>query len=327
MTDLNVLKTKYNSFAKRSQSWRSSALALLGLLVAGLTLSAHAAINTDERNFLINLYSSTNGVDWTHREGWCRRPDGMCTASDPSEFGLPGTECTWLGITCDYGSYSQHVIDIHLPNNNLIGYLPSFTDGAGSFDSFPFTKLEHFNVSNNTLMGTIPDISLLPALMGFDVRHNALHGSIPAASSSGRLTVFLAADNQLTGGIPEISYLPYMIEFDVSNNQLSGPIPSLSGLSHLVTFYAHHNSLSGSIPSLRETTSLQWFDVSHNLLTGSPPPPPLPSMLQATICPNALTHRDDPKDRDNQLLNSYWDFRTNVMPPHHWWEQGKGCTS
>ena len=326
MTPLTVLKTRRNSFANQSQSWRSSALGLFGLLVASVTLPAYAGIYTAERNVLINLYSSTNGVGWTHREGWCRRPDGMCTAADPSEFGAPGTECTWQGITCnDYGMTYQHVSQINLSNNNLRGTLPSFTNSYGMFSYYGLTHLERFNVSNNMLTGAMPDISWLPDLIGFDVRHNSLSGPIPAALSSRmNLTAFLAADNQLTGDIPEISYIPYLIEFDVSNNRLDGPIPSLAGLPNLVTFYAHHNRLSGSIPSLRETTSLQWFDVSHNALTGLPPAPPLPAMLLATICPNTLTHREDTKD--DMTFNSYWDAHTNVMSPHHWWEQGTGCS-
>ena len=171
-----------------------------------------------------------------------------------------GTECTWYGVLCDPAE--GHVFQIDLQQNNLVGTLPSL--GA-------LTAMVHFEAGANQLSGSIPSLSGVTALTHFGVRGNLLSGSIPSLSGLTALTVFSVHDNQLTGAIPSLSGLTSLQIFYVHNNQLTGSIPSLSGLTALSMFNAGLNQLTGSIPSLGGLTTLQHFSVRTNQLTGSIP--------------------------------------------------------
>ncbi len=56
------------------------------LLALYYCAGANAAIPSKERNALIELYNSTDGVHWNDNSGW---------------LGAVGTECNWKGINCD----------------------------------------------------------------------------------------------------------------------------------------------------------------------------------------------------------------------------------
>lgn len=174
--------------------------------------------------------------------------------------GADGTECTWYGVTCDLPQ--GHVFQINLQQNNLVGTLPSL--GA-------LTAMVHFEAGANKLSGTIPSLTGMTALTHVGVRGNQLSGSIPSLSGLTALTVFSVHDNQLTGAIPSLSGLTALQIFYVHNNQLTGSIPSLSGLTALSMFNAGLNQLTGSIPPLGGLTALQHFSVRTNQLTGSIP--------------------------------------------------------
>ena len=76
------------------------------LIVIGMVGAAHAAIPTEERNALIDLYNDTTGAGWTDSTNW---------------LGAPGTEDTWYGVSV----VSDHVVQIDLSNNNLAGTIPT----------------------------------------------------------------------------------------------------------------------------------------------------------------------------------------------------------
>jgi hypothetical protein len=92
---------------------------VLCLAICILTLSfgsierVCAAVPGTERDALIALYNTTYGDNWFKNSGWKTPPlhtDG---------FALPGTECSWAGISCSDGD--THVDGISMVNNNLIG--------------------------------------------------------------------------------------------------------------------------------------------------------------------------------------------------------------
>ncbi len=223
-------------FASNTLAW------LAGLALA---LPAHAAIPASERQVLLDLYTSTNGQEWTINRRW---------------NGAPGTECSWYGITCDESD--THVTEIHLEIDNLSGSLPSLGG---------LTNLQILRVDRNSLTGSIPPLAGLTNLTDFDVDGNQLSGAIPPLAGLTNLQNFHADGNQLSGAIPALTGLTNLQYFYVAANQLSGSIPSLGGLTNLQYFYVADNQLSGSIPSLAGLTNLEFFEVGGNQLTGSIP--------------------------------------------------------
>eukprot|EP01040_Poterioochromonas_malhamensis_P021406 gene21406-biopygen7121 len=158
-----------------------------------------------EINSLLALYSSTAGNQWT--VSWNLSTSNPCAG--------------WHGVKCCRKETVCHVVALQLPDNNLVGSLPS----------------------------TIGDLSMLETL---DLSFNALTRSIP--STMGNLTMLQTLDlscNLLTGILPStIGHLSRLQALDWSVNALTGSIPSTIGdLSMLRDLYLYSNALTGSIPS------------------------------------------------------------------------------
>jgi hypothetical protein len=219
---------------------------LLGglLLLAGLgaALPAGAAIPASERQVLLNLYSSTDGDNWSSNDGW---------------NGAAGTECTWEGIQCD--TNELHVISIDRYSKHLVGTLPAISD---------LSFLREFDVVANQLSGPLPSLTGLTDLQRFLASINQFTGPIPPLTNLTQLDTFDVGSNALTGSIPPLASLASLTVFNVQSNQLSGPIPALTGLTHLHAFYGRHNQLTGPIPSLADLSNLSSFVVEDNHLTG-----------------------------------------------------------
>ena len=287
-------RDRVSDIARATRSFGHLLALGMGLLIAAA--AAHAAIPAAERQVLLNLYSSTNGLGWTDSTGW---------------NGAAGTECTWFGVTCDAGSSQLVAIELSLnrlsgtlpvlgnlsqlqtfdvSDNALTGSIPSLTGltnlkyfiAFGNLLSGPIppltglTNLNDFAAFTNLLSGPIPTLNGLTSLQFFQVGGNQLTGSIPTLSGLTSLRGFFAGSNQLTGSIPPLSGLTSLSNFTVPNNQLTGPIPALGG-TNLITFDAHNNALSGPIPLLTGLTNLEFFSVYYNGLTG-----PIPALTGLT---------------------------------------------
>jgi hypothetical protein len=142
-------------FAVKSKALSGQCLLSL-LFLLGCASTAQAAIPAAERAVLMDIYTSTNGASWTANANW---------------NGAVGTECSWVGITCD--ATQSRVTAIWLEFNNLAGTLPSLSG---------LTALQDFVVRNNQLTGPIPSLNGLTALQVFNVSSNQLSGSIPSLS-------------------------------------------------------------------------------------------------------------------------------------------------
>ncbi len=285
--------------------------------------SAWAAIPASEREALLDFYNNAGGVNWIYHLGWNSAAGTECG-------GVSGNPNPWLGLTCD--SANSHIIGVYLPQNQLIGTLPSsltaltqlqsfnvannnYCGGNGSAcslgGSIPalsgLTQLQAFSIEGNTFSGSIPALTGLVNLQGFDVGQNNLSGSIPSLAGLTSLQGFNASSNQLSGALPALAGLASIEVFDVHDNQLSGTIPALSGLSNLQTFYAFANHLSGSIPALSGLSNLQFFNIGDNQLTGSIPAVPNSNNLLpggSTLCGNPFTATPD----------TNWDTATGATP-------------
>ena len=73
------------------------------VLVFAFSLIMKAEVSVTEKNALLKLYDATNGSDWTVK------------------WDLEAPVSNWFGIVLQ----DDKVISIQLPNNNLVGKLPT----------------------------------------------------------------------------------------------------------------------------------------------------------------------------------------------------------
>ena len=188
-----------------------------------------------ERTALIALYNSTDGDNWLYNTNWKTPPLGV------DGFALPGTECSWYGVTCSGG---DTVTQISL-SNQLSGSLPP---EIGNLKDLLVLAL-----CSNQLTGSIPpELGELTKLTTLSLCSNQLTGSIPAEIGNlTNLTFLNLGFNQLTGSIPtKIGNLTNLSYLSLGNNQLSGPIPTeIGNLASLLDLDLSDNELTGLIPS------------------------------------------------------------------------------
>jgi hypothetical protein len=144
--------------------------------------SEQPKISSIERNALVALYNSTDGVNWTDNTGW---------------LGEIGTECIWFGVTCSSGSVTQ----INLYDNSLSGSIPSELGNLADLNTL--------NLSNNSLSGVIPsELGDLTNLEIFRIRGNSLTGNISELfKKMTKLSgIALWDGNVMTGTIPKEIY-------------------------------------------------------------------------------------------------------------------------
>lgn len=147
------------------------------VLVIGSNLN-YAQVPQNEKDALIALYNSTDGVNWNNNDNWL---DNSQPVSN------------WYGVTV----VNNHVTSINLGDNNLYGNLPS------EIGDFP--ELTELLLWTNNLTGSIPpQIGDLTNLVHLDLAPNGFSGSIP--SEIGNLTnleILWLNQCGLSGTIPQ----------------------------------------------------------------------------------------------------------------------------
>ena len=152
----------------------------LSILLVSLASVCSAQVTSSEREALIALYNSTNGINWKVNTGW---------------LGAAGTECNWYGINCS--SLSGSVVKITLHDNALSGSIPS--------ELGKLINLTHLFLNDNSLSGDIPvELGNLAKLTLLFLHNNSLTGSIPVELGNlTKLTLLFLGDNFLTGPLPQ----------------------------------------------------------------------------------------------------------------------------
>ena len=217
----------------------------LTIIIYHNQFNLYSQVPDSEKEALIALYDSTNGVNWINNTNWL--------SEQPVS--------TWYGITVS----DDHVTTIFLENNNLNGTIP---DELGNL-----AYLTTLYMNNNQLKGNIPaTLGNLANLSFLYLYSNELEGSIPEVLGNlDSLTYLVISNNQLTDSIPaSLGNLSKLKTINLSSNQLSGPIPtSFGGLSSLSQMYLAGNQLNGDIPtSLGNLSNLVTLSLDRNDLEG-----------------------------------------------------------
>ncbi len=245
----------------------------------------------DERPLLEDLYTNTNGDQWTNNTNWAADiPASTCLT------GLHGITLKGPGT----GIGSGRVTKIELSDNNLTGEMPESLgnpehghghNGHGDEESHEdevfLEELKVLNLSGNRLTGSIPaGLNYLRGLNTINLSRNRLTGEIPEDITDLHFLYTLdLSHNFLTGRVPDPVFHEGFLHpghtehVNLSHNRLSGPIPKVIGslMPDLLSLDLSHNELTGLIPNnLRFLYRLSTLDLSHNRLTGE-----IPSELSA----------------------------------------------
>lgn len=124
----------------------------------------------------------------------------------------------WSGITCSEGPRVR-VTFLNLTNMALSGFLSPYIVNM--------TALSGISLGNNSLTGSIPDLSSLKFLQVLDLSDNRLGGEIPPSLGNlGKLNQFFVQNNNLTGQVPITLQGKPGLDFRFSGNPLLSSPPS-----------------------------------------------------------------------------------------------------
>jgi hypothetical protein len=251
-----------------SECWNTNSQ-VATLTVAGLC----DMIPDSECSALTDLYNATAGKDWEDNSDW-----------------LDLGSADWFGVMVsdpqfdENGNFILHscnVLDISLPENNLVGTIPSTVANL--------TKLEKLDLSGNELQGSIPGFAFtfLNHLETLDLSTNELSGAIPTGlgNLSLNLTALNFSANKLSGSLPpDLANMALLELLDLSDNSLSGTI-SLGAMSQLETLDLSRNAFGGTLTNVVLAPKLQFLDLSDNKIVG---PIPVSSGWFLSLCAGTL---------------------------------------
>jgi hypothetical protein len=231
----------------------------------------------------------------------------LVTALQGSNFVAPNTiaqaslkECSWTGVKCTNGTVTR--IDWA-----DIGLKGSLSEEVGLL-----TKLNHLDLGDNAIRGTLPNglydlanlknlflhgnrfsgilstsISKLSKLSKLYLGDNLLGGTFPKGLGSNRqLRLLSLYNNQLSGPLPKDLNLRKMYYLDLGRNQFSGTLPVdwASGTTSLRHLYLDHNKFVGTIPDSYVHLGggrVKILHVNNNKFTGTFPGGFTPGFLES----------------------------------------------
>lgn len=206
--------------------------------LSGVTADAES----DQYDFLSELYDKTSGEMWVNNTNWLSKEDNI-------------TICDWYGITCA-GKWVQK---FNLKSNGLGGELPD------RWERVPY--LESIDMSNNKLLGQLsPSIGNL-SLSSLLLRGNSLRGTLPDTLGNIGATLLYLDNNQFTGTLPASIAKNPLQGLTLDLNKLTGTVPDEFGdLSRqLLVISAAFNDFTGHLPSQLCSTNSCNFQYNTHL--------------------------------------------------------------
>ena len=174
--------------------------------------------------------------------------------------------------------------------------------------AFPVSRVTKVILNQNSLSGTIPDLSDLANLLTLRLEGNSISGTIPDLSTQlTKLTTLRLDDNSLNGTITSASFPTSLWYLHLDKNNLSGEIPNLSNFSKLADLYLNDNSFNGTIdPADFPTSLLQQLRLNGNSLSGEIPDlSTLTSLTVLNLGGNSLSGKITATDFPTSLTQLY----------------------
>ncbi|XP_058774049.1 pollen receptor-like kinase 4 [Vicia villosa] len=183
---------------------------------------------------------------------------------DPSINPKPpcsGNIPNWVGLFC----LNDRVWGIRLESMGLTGNID-----LESLSSM--SALRTLSLMNNTFVGPLPNIKMLPNLRALYLSYNHFSGLIPdnAFVDLHRLRKLYLSNNEFSGKIPSsLSTLPILVVLRLDSNKFKGEIPNFEHKNSLKIVNFSNNELEGPIPPILTTFDPSSF--SGNMLLCGPP--------------------------------------------------------
>ena len=201
---------------------------------------------------LMSLYTSTAGANWKVNSNW--------GVGDPCSQG-------WHGIECDCNG---RVIKISLPDNRLVGTVPSGISGLVyllELDLHTTSKYVHSvaNPDANKLSGVLPSLSALTRLSVLDVSQNLLTGLPVDIHLTTNLEVLSASGNALTVLPANLGQLTKLRILELNDNVINDKFPatSICAMSEIYVLNLGNSTLKGPFyNACLKTLNPLVFDVS-----------------------------------------------------------------
>lgn len=193
-------------------------------------------VPVSECQALVDLYESTNGVEWIDITNWL----------------ISARVDDWYGITV----FENHVTIIEMNGNSLSGEIPDTIS--------QLQYLIELCLTGNSVSGTLPEaISQMNSLERISLDYNQVSGSLPEwLSLMPKLTKISLGHNKLSGTIPaSLGDLPALQKLEFHDNDINGELPeSLGNLTSLINLIIYDNPIEGKIPiPFTNLTNLDYF--------------------------------------------------------------------
>ncbi|KAK7270596.1 hypothetical protein RJT34_25885 [Clitoria ternatea] len=158
----------------------------------------------------------------------------------PSVKPCSGNISNWVGLFC----MKDKVWGLRLENMGLTGSID-----VTSLTGLP--ALRSVSLMNNTFVGPMPNVRMLPNLKALYLSYNHFSGDIPddLFATLYKLRKLCLADNEFTGKIPSsIAKLPNLLILRLESNKFRGEIPQFRNTARLRIINLSNNELEGPIP-------------------------------------------------------------------------------
>ena len=231
----------------------------------------------DQRYILTTLYYATEGAGWTECfEGATNEECGQGLFPNANAFLSEESECTWgywAGNSCNSEGALRA---IQIPNNNLIGSLPSEISALPALDTL--------SLEQNGLTGSLFEV-WPPSLFRLRLSKNSFTGTLGAGLPS-ELSLLYMDENQLTGPLDDvIGSLQDVSQLHLQSNAFTGTIPeSLGDLTSLRVARFEENELSGTMPE--QVCANREEDPAFRFLVTDCPP-----QFDCSCCSNRCTRQ------------------------------------